>query len=361
MYEPGAGFYAAGGGASQAASQADFLTSPELGPLFGAVLARAIDGWWHELGGPDPFFVVEAAAGVGTLARAVLDARPECAPALRYLLVERAEPLRRRQEAVLAVEPASSVVGAVARADDEDDDGPAALPGQGPRVASLEDLPVGPFPGVVFANELLDNLPFGLLERADDGWREVRVAESDDGASLVEVLTPPSPADAEWAGRLAPDAKAGARIPVQHRGSEWLRRALRTLSSGRVVLVDYGATTAELADRPHDEWIRTYRAGGRGRPPLEVPGAQDITCDVCVDQLARVAAPDRDRSQAEFLADSGLDALVADARARWEAGAAAPDLAALAARSRVGEAATLRDPSGMGAFRVLEWRVDAAG
>src|SRR3954463_11195059 len=80
------GFFTTGGGAGR---RADFITSPEVGPLFGAVIANAIDTEWHRLGRPDPFVVVEAGAGRGALARAVLDARPACSPALRYVCVER--------------------------------------------------------------------------------------------------------------------------------------------------------------------------------------------------------------------------------------------------------------------------------
>ena len=76
LYDPVDGFFGGGAGAGR---RADFLTSPEVGPLFGAVLARALDQWWVELGRPDPFTVIEAAAGSGTLARSVLAAGPDCA------------------------------------------------------------------------------------------------------------------------------------------------------------------------------------------------------------------------------------------------------------------------------------------
>ncbi|HQV56377.1 MAG TPA: hypothetical protein PKV27_00085, partial [Ilumatobacteraceae bacterium] len=61
-----AGFYSVGG---RAGRRGDFITSPEVGPLFGAVLARALDAWWADLGSPDDFTVVEVGAGPGTLAR----------------------------------------------------------------------------------------------------------------------------------------------------------------------------------------------------------------------------------------------------------------------------------------------------
>ena len=80
--------------AARAAPGRDFVTSPEVGTLFGALVARALDASWHELGAPDPFVVIEAGAGRGRLAADVLRAAPACAPALRYVLVERSAALR---------------------------------------------------------------------------------------------------------------------------------------------------------------------------------------------------------------------------------------------------------------------------
>ncbi|MBW3615477.1 MAG: SAM-dependent methyltransferase [Actinobacteria bacterium] len=351
LYDPEVGFYSTGGAAGR---QGDFLTSPELGPLFGAVMARALDAWWSEMGEPDPFVVVEVGAGVGTLAKAVLAAAPRCTPALRYLLVERSESLRQRQPAHVPLEPTSVVLAPRASEDLDDDDSPTPA-GDGPRLASLADLPAGPLTGVVLANELLDNLPFTLVERSAGGWEEVRVGEAEGTAALVEVLTPAPPPLAALAAELAPEADPGARIPVQRRAAAWLGEALRLVRRGRVVVVDYAATTSEVAGRPQGQWLRTYRSGGPGGDPLDRPGAQDITCEVCVDQLARVQAPSANRSQAEFLEAHGLAKLVDDARDGWRRGAAGGGLEALRARSRIDEAVALTDPSGLGAFRVLEW------
>ncbi len=103
LYDPEHGFYATGG---QAGRRGDFLTSVEVGPLFGAVLARALDAWWMEAGSPRPFVVVDAGAGGGTLARSVLGAEPSCATALRYVLVERSSPLRAAHAARVAADHA---------------------------------------------------------------------------------------------------------------------------------------------------------------------------------------------------------------------------------------------------------------
>ena len=350
LYDPDDGFYASGG----PGRHRDFLTSPEVGPLFGAVVARALDAGWDELGRPDPFGVVEAGAGPGTLAVAVLAAAPACAPALRYVLVERSEALRARHADHLPVEPAGWVLGPLDQPTAADGEDPQREEGRGPLVASLAEIPRERFVGVVLANELLDNLPFRLLERSERGWCEVRVGLGDEG-NLTEVLVDAAEEDAALAGRLAPDAPIGGRVPIQAEAVRWLTDVLALVERGRVVVVDYATDTASLAARPWTEWLRTYRGHQRGGAPLADPGLQDVTCEVAVDQLARVRPPAADRSQAEVLAAFGIDDLVEEGRRIWQERAHIGDLAAIKARSRVTEADALADPAGLGAFRVLEW------
>ncbi len=338
LYHPDGGFYATGG---QAGRRGDFLTSPEVGPLFGAVVARALDAWWAEAGCPEAFTVVEAGAGPGTLAASVLAAEPDCVAALRYVLVERSTPQRAIQAERLSLDDAGAAGAGIP---EPQDDGPSAPAGpSGPVLISRAELPRLPGPCIVLANELLDNLPFGLLERTSTGWGEIHVDL--DGDTLVEVRLP---AAANQSGR-----PVGARVPRQDRAAAWVRDALDLAGSGgRVVAIDYASTTIDLAARPWPEWLRTYRLHARGGPPLEDLGSQDITCEVAVDQLP---PPTSNRSQADWLRAHGIDELVAEGRQIWQERAAIGDLAALRARSRVTEAEALCDASGLGAFRVLEW------
>lgn len=340
LYHPEGGFYAVAGHAGR---DGDFLTSPEVGPLFGAVVARALDAWWRAAGEPHPFVVVEAGAGPGSLARSVLAARPVCSGSLRYVLVERSAAQRARHAERFSLE--SAVAAFVADPEVGDDDDPSPSSPDGPIVISRPDLPRLSGPAVVLANELLDNLPFGLLERRADGWAEVRVDATP--AGLVERLVP-LPAGPAVVGPV------GARVPRQRAAADWLRDA-RALAGrgGRVVAVDYASTTEEMATRPWTEWVRTYRRHARGAGVLEALGEQDITCEVAVDQLG--VAPTADRSQADWLSAHGIGELVDAARQAWRDGAAVGDLAAIRARSTVSEGEALRDPSGLGAFRVLEW------
>ena len=89
------------------------------------------------------------------------------------------------------------------------------------------------------------------------------------------------------------------------------------IDAGKVVTIDYAHDTQWMVNRDFSDWCRTYRSQRPGTYPLDSPGTQDITCEVAIDQLARVQAPHRDRSQAEFLDDFGLSELVGDARGVW--------------------------------------------
>ena len=361
LYDQDAGFFARAGGSSSSPggagrAQGDFLTSVEVGSLFGALIARAVDGWWERLGRPDPFLVVDAGAGRGQLACDVLRAEPRCAAALRYVLVERSAGLRAAQAEDLPLEPAELVLGPASPP--EPDEEPVAVPGSGPMLTALAELPAGPTTGVVIANELADNLPFRIVERTADGWSEIRVGAAAGPHLFCESVLPADEGLATTADRLTGgyDLPVGARLPIPTALSEWLRSAAALLRRGVVVIVDYGAPVEELVARGQPGWLRTYRAQRRGGSPLEAPGLQDITADVPLEALHRAAAAAglsvlSETTQAEWLRSLGVDELVAEARAAWH-GRATNDLAALAARSRVHEADALLDPAGLGAHMV---------
>lgn len=347
LYDTDAGFFSGGGGS--AGRRGDFITSPEVGPLFGAVLARALDTWWDGLGRPDPFVVVDAGAGVGTLAVSVLAAAPRCASALRYVLVEQSPVLRARHGDHLALAPPATSLG-------------VAGAGDGPVVVSLAELPAATFTGVILANELLDNIPFDLAARADSSWEEIRVGVDQDAAPtrLVQHRVPAEARLAATMERLAGAVAPGSVLPVQQQAGEWVRDALGRLERGRLVVVDYGVErTAELAGRPLHDVVRTYRGHERGDDPLAGVGSADITGEVCIDQLAQWAgAPHTVSRQAAFLKAHGIADLVDEGRRIWDERAHLGDLAAIRGRSRVVESEALLDRTGLGGFLVAEWTVD---
>jgi SAM-dependent MidA family methyltransferase len=309
------GFYTRAGGGRAGRRGGAFLTSPEVGPLFGAVLARYLDAQWDVLDNVEPFTVVDAGAGPGTLARTVLASRPRCAAALLCTAVEISARQRRLHP---------------------------------PEVESRSELPDGPLDGVIVANELLDNLPFRLCV-FDGHWREAFVTVAADGA-FVEVLTapldPPPPV-------LPAAPPHGSRAALHDAAVDWVGAARSRLRAGRLLAFDFACpTTAALALQPWRQWLRTYRDHTRGGHYLADAGDQDITVEVALDQFPE---PESVRSQAQFLRRWGIDELVAEGRAAWAATAHAPDLHAMTMRSRAVEAAALLDCTGLGAFLAVEW------
>lgn len=308
-----AGFYTQSGSAGR---RGDFLTSPEVGPLFGAVIARHLDAEWRRIGKPEEFIVVDAGAGPGTLARTVATAQPDCAAAMRYVAVETSAAQRDRHP-----------------------DG----------IESRADMPEGPFDGVIVANELLDNLPFRLAV-FDQGWREAFIEAQPSGELTERLSAPFDPAP----DVLPPAGSFGARAPLVDRAAVWVDDARSRLRSGSLLVIDYGvALTAELAMRPWRDWLRTYRGNARGEHYLRAPGSQDITTDVPFDQLPE---PDSVRTQAQFLQLRGIDELVDEGRRIWTEQAARPGLEAMRMRSRISESEALLDAGGLGGFLVAEWR-----
>ncbi len=363
LYHPAHGFYMRPDGGRAGGHSGDFLTSPEVGPLFGAVLARALDAWWHELGRPSPYTVLDWGAGPGTLTRSVLAAQPEClgAGALRWVALEVSAAQR-------ALHPPHRQVTSAA------DVGETSL-GASPR-------PVG----VVLANELLDNLGFDIAARTRTGWQELRVGcdAATEGFSLV-----PHEASPALVEGLPTDLEVGSVVPVMTEARRWLAEALGVLSAGRVVVFDYGASTAELAARSLHQpehraarsnaaeptgragghrpeqaattsgwgWLRTHRRHSGAGSWLSDPGSCDITTDVDFTALQSVRPAGGVCTQRSFLHRHGIDELVSEGISEWHNRAATGDLRALTHRSRVAESEALLDPAGLGGFTVAEWRV----
>ena len=342
LYDEEVGFYATTG---RAGRRGDFLTSPEVGPLFGALIARRLDEVWRALGSPEPFVVVEFGAGPGTLARSIALAAPACSSVLRYVMVERSA-----RQRVLHAEHLEGWVGDLdaTRLDEFVHD-----VGPGPRFASSASTPSG-YCGLALANELLDNLAFDIVRHDGAGtFERLDVHHGVDGLEFVSVATD-VPDVLAVILRATP---AGEWMPLQERAAEWLREVISGLDCGVVLVVDYGAPTAELAARPQMGWLRTFRGQKRGGHPLDAPGTCDITADVAIDQLATVVPPSLITTQRDLLQRLGIDELVEEGRRVWTEKASAPDVDALRARSRIGEAEALLEPGGLGDFFVMEWEI----
>jgi SAM-dependent MidA family methyltransferase len=305
----------------RSARAGDFLTSPEVSPLFGETLAGFVAQERSRIG--EPFRLVEAGAGSGSLLVALLEVVQVEAWAVEVSPAARA--------ALTAMLPSGRVVG------------------------SMREVP-RPFAGVIVANELIDNLPMAIAQLTDEGWRERWVGAGNGGLTFVDA--PVRPEVADWLATFAGPVEIGGWVEVQIAAYKWVEEALGLLSVGSLLVIDYGDTAESLAPRRRDGTLRTYRSHHLGPHPFAEPGGTDITADVNFTALLAAAAEAGARAtlhrQDDFLSDLGLRARLSELRrAELEQARAGNDMERLRLRSLVTEAETLLHPRGLGDFRVM--------
>ena len=316
LYDPDGGFFTTGKLRSERGG--DFLTSPEVSALFGETLARFVEQERDRIG--KPFEVVEVAAGSGSL----------IGPLTRVVDIE-----------AWVVEASPAARAALGVLLDPD------------RVRS--DLP-DRIRGVVIANELIDNLPMALSQRAQGGWRERWVGVDGEGLAMIDA--PARPEVLEWLAAFAGEVPDGGWVEVQLAAGAWLRDLLHRLEAGAVLVFDYGDTAENLIPRRQDGTLRTYRAHHLGPHPLDEPGETDITADVNFTALVAVAeeagAKVELHRQDDFLTELGLGDRLSELRhSELEAARSGDEMERLRLRTLKTEAETLMHPRGLGDFRVL--------
>lgn len=296
LYAPGLGYYS--GGARKFGAAGDFVTAPELSPLFGACVARQCEQVLRLTGGE----VLELGAGSGALAASVLETleRLGVLPD-RYLILERSADLRQRQQAHLREH----------------------VPALCERVEWLDDLP-GRFNGIVLANEVLDAQPVSLFVAPD---RAPSVGWGDGGLEWREA---PAPAwlQAEVAaiGAAVGGLEAGYTSEVSPQAAALVASLAERLESGLLLFIDYGMSRREYyhPQRSGGTLMCHYRHRAHA-DPLLLPGLQDITAYV---DFTRMAGAGRAAglvlagyaTQAHFLLGCGLDEVMGEIFATSEPG-----------------------------------------
>ena len=280
LYDATFGYYARA--ARRSGRAGDFFTSVDVGPLFGELLARQIVEMAALLPSPSPqslaprpsFDLVEAGASDGRLSADILHAirrrEPPLYERLRLHLVEASTEARAHHRKTLG-------------------DAADRL------VSSSADLPAD-FAGVLVANELLDALPVHQVVMRDE-LREVYVETRGDRLATVEGPLS-TPALREYLERDHVALERGWRAEINLRAVEWTRDAVRALTRGFLILIDYGHPAAELYSVGHatgtlTTFSRHTMAGperGDEVPAwLERPGQQDITAHVDFTGVQRAA------------------------------------------------------------------------
>ena len=354
LYDPDGGFFTAG--PLRSVKEGDFLTSPEVSPWFGRTLARFVES----VGGN---VVVDAGAGSGSLLAPLMEtiaspsgggAERSEAEGVKPLSQPRSDPppgpdgpdspLRGEQIEFHAIEASPAAREALQE-----------LLGTDHVHESVGDLPER-FDGVVFANELIDNLPVALAVRSGDHWEERWVDVGDDG---FEFVTAEARNDVvSWCDAQAGKVPEGGMVEVSLIADDWVRAVLKRIDNGALVVIDYGGTAEELEPRRTQGTLRTYQRHHLGPDPLVEPGATDVTVDVNFTALMAAAeesgASVELHRQDDFLSEFGLrDEVMNLRRKELELARGDDAIARLKVRSEMTDANTLLHPRGLGDFRVM--------
>lgn len=359
LYDPDGGYYR--GSTPRPGRDGDFLTAPELHPIFGATLSGLVVDTWEGLGRPSPFVVREYGAGTGALALAMLDAlRTDGEPALASLTYEAVDVDPRRSDA-FAVRLREAGFAHVLRQDGSEPD--AGGPDAGRLVVGGPTPARDPVVGLVLANEVLDALPVHRVRQRGTALREVAVALDDAGRFVDVEIEPSTPT---LAARLEAEGIAlvdGQTAEICLAADRWIASVADGLERGLAVFIDYGAVATERYDpvRRRDGTLRAFVAHQVHDDPYRHVGRQDLTAHV--DVTATVAAASEAglttvgvTTQAEALMGLGIErrlqAIQTDPATSMEA-----YLALRASMLR------LIDPAAMGRFRIMafgrDWPADA--
>lgn len=331
LYDPALGYYARE--TRQVGRGGDFFTSVSVGPLFGGLIARRFLREWEESGSPARWRIIECGAHDGTLATDILGTisrlSPQALAGLEYAIPEPLPLLQAAQR--------------------------QSLYGFGKTVkfiANASELAAEPLPGIAFGNELLDALPFHVVEWQAGGWRECRVATDAHGGFVWDTDVQ---CELEDLAELGTDFPDGYRTEIRTNYRDFLEPLTRCLTSGLLLWPDYGFARPEFyhPDRKSGT-LRTFSKHRAAENPLATPGEIDITAHVDFTAVAEAAMklgcrPLVFRNQGAWLTGIGHDWLLSQE--------GNPDPAALR------QFQTLTHPAHLGgSFHVLElaWNQPAA-
>ncbi|HUF52482.1 MAG TPA: SAM-dependent methyltransferase [Dehalococcoidia bacterium] len=332
LYHPAHGYYMSS--REKMGRSGDYLTSPEVSPLFAAIVGRQLREMWQNLGCPSRFDVIEAGPGTGLLARDIISwaRRTESgfAAALWYTLVESSSALAERQRAFIT--------------------------GEGLAAEIASELPAD-IRGCILSNELLDAMPVHRVAVVNSALREIYVQA--DGDHFLEILHDPHPSVEAYFAALDVIPGEGCRAEVNLEAPRWMAHAAGAIERGYVLTFDYGHEASVLyAPWRRDGTLLCFYRHNPSTDPYARVGRQDMTAHVDFTTVRR-AGEDAGlttvglTTQSQFLEALGItEALALPTADR-------PDMEEyFARRSAVTE---LLDPGGLGRIKVLAQSRDVAG
>lgn len=285
LYAPGLGYYSAG--AQKFGADGDFVTAPEISPLFSQCLAGYCSQVISQIGGGD---ILEFGAGSGVMAADILLEldRLDCLPE-RYYILEVSAELKQRQQQLIKQK----------------------IPSFFAKVVWLDALPEKSFNGVVLANEVLDAMPVHRFKKTPDGIKEWYVNFKNQ--KFTWHLGSPS---TEKINKALNDMRVkledGYESEICLAVMPWIKSLASIINQGEIIVIDYGFPGAEYyhPQRSEGTLMCHYRHHAHS-DPFYYPGLQDITAHVDFD-LVVSAAQDAGlkvvgyKNQASFLLQNGL-------------------------------------------------------
>ncbi len=290
LYEPGQGYYAAG--SRKIGAEGDFVTAPEISPMFSRCLAMQARQVLDRTGGD----ILELGPGTGVLAADLMaELKAQGAVLPRYRLLETSPELRERQRALLA----------------------RRLPEEVGRFEWIDRLPER-IDGLVIANEVLDVLPCALVHRTGGEILERGVVLTEAGFGWEDMALPEGDLKRR-AAAVIPAGDYDYLTEVNLAAEGLVRSVTAALRRGLALFVDYGFSQAEYYHPQRS--MGTLRCHYRHRyhnDPFFLPGLQDITAHVDFTAMALAArAADGEvmgyTTQAHFLISCGLAVMVSEA------------------------------------------------
>lgn len=263
LYSPGLGYYTKD--TAKIGRSGDFYTSSHLHPIFGAMIGRQMEEMWDLMKRPDVFRIVEIGAGMGYLARDMLDyiqrstfirsggQRSTFSEHLRYAIIE-LNPSMKAQQQVLLKDYSDRIEW---------------YPG-------LHDL--GPVAGCFLSNELMDAFPVRMVEMGKE-LMEIYVSAS--GDELVEVKMQCGDDVREYFREFDIELPEGYRTEVNLRLKGWLKNISDTLSEGFVLTIDYGYPARDYYGEDRNRGtLLCYYQHQVNEDPYQHIGEQDLTAHV---------------------------------------------------------------------------------
>jgi SAM-dependent MidA family methyltransferase len=325
LFSPNGGYYSS---TDPVGADGDFYTSPSAHPLFGALICLQLEQMWGILGNPPQFWVVEAGAGNGLLARSILDYLDNLSTnfrkAMRYVAVDMGAAIKKpgeRFDKVLAF-----------------------------------GLPFKRLVGCILSNELVDAFPVHRFQVKDGVVQEVFVTYDRDRDTFTEILGKPS--TPKLASRLPANLPEGFRGEVNLQIDPWSNTLAKVLREGFVLTFDYGDTMQGLyRSNRRNGTLQCHYKHSIVHDPYVRLGQQDITAHVDFSALSE--AGERAGltklgvvSQRSFLENLGAKVFmrVFSSEARTSRTRRITQQDYLANRAGI---LSLLNPEGLGAFNVL--------